>query len=77
MVIAAQHLRFGDSDMAREYRERMADYASMRALDVWDARIDLQRFEDRAGDEEVVREARKRMAERIEAVQKKSVPDFL
>jgi uncharacterized protein (DUF2252 family) len=40
-VIAAQHLRFPGSDaarvaavVAREYRERMADYAHMRALDV-------------------------------------------
>jgi len=42
VVIAAQFLKLPDRDSARvttasvrEYRERMADYASMRALDVW------------------------------------------
>ena len=29
------------TDLVREYRERMADYASMRALDVWYDKIDL------------------------------------
>jgi uncharacterized protein (DUF2252 family) len=49
VVIAAQFLKFPDSDAARvtmdlvrEYRERMANYASMRALDVWYDRIDMQ-----------------------------------
>lgn len=49
-MIAAQDLRLPDSDaarvatdVARAYRERMADYASMRALDVWYDKIDLQR----------------------------------
>jgi len=84
VVIAAQFLRLPDSDAARvatdlvrEYRERMADYASMRALDVWYDKIDMQRFEDRAGDPAVVKEARKRFAERIEAEQRKTVPDHL
>jgi uncharacterized protein (DUF2252 family) len=84
VVIAAQHLRIADSDaarvvtdLAREYRERMADYASMRALDVWYDRIDMQRYEDRSADPEVLKEVRRRMAERIEAEQRKSVPDHL
>ncbi len=84
MVIAAHHLRFAESvaariaiDTAREYRERMTDYASMRALDVWYDRIDPQRYEGRAGDEAVVKAARKRMAERIEAEHRKTVPDHL
>jgi uncharacterized protein (DUF2252 family) len=84
VVIAAQHLRFPDSDSARiatdlvrEYRERMADYASMRALDVWYDKIDMQRYEDRAGDPAVVKAARKRFAERIEAEKRKSVPNHL
>jgi len=84
MVIAAQHLQFADSDAARiaidtarEYRERMADYASMRALDVWYDRIDPQRYEDRSGDEEILKAARKRMTDRIEAQKKKTVPDHL
>ena len=50
IVIAAQHLRLPDSEAAkaatdsvRSYRERMIDYSSMRALDVWYDRIDLDR----------------------------------
>ena len=51
VVIAAQHLELPDSDAARvamdlvrEYRERTLNYASMRALDVWYDRIDLQKY---------------------------------
>jgi len=84
IVIAAQHLRLPDSDAARlamdsarEYRERMADYASMRALDVWYDRIDLQRYEDRAADPEIVKTARKRLAERIEKEKVRSIPEHL
>src|SRR6185437_10992544 len=50
IVIAARHLDLLDSEAAKaamesvcSYRERMADYASMRALDVWYDRIDLDR----------------------------------
>jgi len=82
VVIAAQYLRLPNSETARvatvvvrEYRDRMADYASMRALDVWYDKIDLQRFEDRSGDPDVVRAARKRMADRIEAEKRKSLAD--
>ncbi len=84
VVIAAQYLQLPDSDAARvatdvvrEYRERMADYASMRALDVWYDKIDLQHYVDRSGDPDVVRAARKRMADRIEAEKRKTVPDHL
>ena len=84
VVIAAQHLRLPESDAARaaidlvrEYRERMANYASMRALDVWYDKIDLQRYEDRAADPEVLKEMRKRLAERIEEAQRKTAPEFL
>ncbi len=83
-VIAAQFLRLPNSDAARvaialvrEYRERMADYASMRALDIWYDKIDIQRYQDRSGDPDAVKEARRRMAERIEAEQRKTVPDHL
>jgi hypothetical protein len=55
----------------------MADYASMRALDVWYDRIDMQRYADRSGDPGAVEIARKRMAERIEAEKRKTVPDHL
>jgi uncharacterized protein (DUF2252 family) len=84
VVIAAQHLRLPDSDAARvatdlvrEYRERMADYASMRALDVWYDRIDLQRYQDRSADPDVVQTLRKRVAERIEVEKVKTTPDHL
>lgn len=84
IVIAAQHLQFPDSDasrvvtdVVREYRERMLNYASMRALEVWYDRIDIQRYEDRSGDPEVLAEVRKRLAERIEAERKKTVVDHL
>jgi uncharacterized protein (DUF2252 family) len=84
VVIAAQHLRLRDSDAARaatdlvrEYRERMANYASMRALDVWYDRIDLARYEDRAADPAVLNEVRKRAGERIEQARRKTQPDFL
>jgi hypothetical protein len=84
VVIGAQHLRLADSDAARvatdlvsEYRERMADYASMRALEVWYDKIDAQRYEDRSGDPKILKEIRKRLAERIEAEKKKTVPDHL
>ena len=84
VVIAAQHLRLPQSDAARvaidcvrAYREHMADYASMRALDVWYDKIDVQKYEDRTADPEIVAEARKRFAERIEKEQRKTVPDHL
>jgi uncharacterized protein (DUF2252 family) len=84
VVIAAQHLRLPQSDAARaaidcarSYREHMADYASMRALDVWYDKIDLQKYEDRTADPEVLTEARKRFAERIEKEQRKTVPEHL
>jgi uncharacterized protein (DUF2252 family) len=84
VVIAAQHLRLPDSDAARvatdlvrAYRERMADYASMRALDVWYDKIDLARYADRAADPDTVKRARKRFEERIEAEQRKTVADHL
>jgi uncharacterized protein (DUF2252 family) len=84
VVIAAQHLRLPDSDAARaatdlvrEYRERMANYASMRAIDVWYDKIDLQRYEDRAADPAVLKQMRKRFAERIDEEQRKTAAEFL
>jgi len=84
VVIAAQHLQLPDSDAGRvaidlvgEYRRRMTDYATMRALDVWYDKIDLQRYEDRAGDPDVLKSVRARVAERIETEKRKSVPDHL
>jgi uncharacterized protein (DUF2252 family) len=84
VVIAANYLQLPNSDAARVatdlvrgYRERMSNYASMRALDVWYDKIDLQKYEDRSADPEVRKEARKRFADRLEREQRKSVPDFL
>ncbi|ASV99453.1 DUF2252 domain-containing protein [Paraburkholderia aromaticivorans] len=84
VVIAAQHLElpYGDTtritmDLVREYRERMHDYASMRALDVWYDRIDLQKYQDRTGDPAIVEAARKRIAQRIEMERRRTVPDHL
>jgi uncharacterized protein (DUF2252 family) len=84
VVIAAQFLRLPDSDAARvatdlvrEYRERMANYSSMRALDVWYDKIDMQKYEDRTADPAVMAKGRKRFAARMEKEQRKSVPDFL
>jgi len=83
-VIAAQHLRFSGSeaarlanDIAREYRERTADYAAMRVLDVWYDKIDLQRYEDRYVNPEQQEEVRRRLAKRIEAEQRKTAPEHL
>ena len=84
VVIAAQHLQFHDSDasrvvidVVREYRERMANYASMRALDVWYDKIDVQRYEDRSADPDVLKLVRKRLAERVEGEKQKTVIDHL
>ncbi|MCP3710070.1 DUF2252 domain-containing protein [Paraburkholderia sp. CNPSo 3274] len=84
VVIAAQHLELPYSDtvrlttdLVRQYRERMHDYAYMRALDVWYDRIDLQKYQDKSGDPDIVENARKRIAQRIEVERRKTVPDHL
>ena len=84
VVIAAQFLQLTETeaaraarDLTRAYRERMADYASMRVLDVWYDRIDLQRYQDRSADPAVMAEVRKRMADRIADAQRKNVPDHM
>jgi uncharacterized protein (DUF2252 family) len=84
VVIAGQHLELPYSeivrvttDLVREYRERMHDYASMRALDVWYDKIDLQKYQDRSGDPEIVEAVRKRIAKRIEVERRKTLPDYL
>jgi uncharacterized protein (DUF2252 family) len=80
IVIAARHLDFLDSDAARvatesvcSYRERMADYASMRALDVWYDRIDLERvLKVLPSGAEV-----ERVRQRVEQARRKSLPESL
>lgn len=81
LVIAAQHLRLADGDAARvaaacarAFRERMHDYAAMHVLDVWYDKIDLQRFEDRAGDPKVVQRMRKQLAGQIETERARTAP---
>ena len=77
-VIAGRHLRLSDNDSARaaiatvrSYRERMTDYASMRALEVWYDRIDVERFLKEVPDEE----ARKRAAQRLEKERSRTVAE--
>jgi uncharacterized protein (DUF2252 family) len=80
IVIAARHLDFLDSDAAKaatesvcSYRERMANYASMRALDVWYDRIDLERvLKVLPSGVEV-----ERVRQRVEQARRKSLPDSL
>ena len=80
IVVAARHLDLLDSDAAKAateavcaYRERMTDYASMRALDVWYDRIDLDRvlkvLPSRAEVE--------RVRQRVEQARRKSLPESL
>ena len=81
VVIAARHLKFVESEAAKaatdtvcSYRERMANYASMRALEVWYDRIDAQRVVREMGPTE---EARERIERRIERAREKSTPELL
>jgi Uncharacterized protein conserved in bacteria (DUF2252) len=76
VVIAGRHLRLSDNDSARaatarSYREHIADYASMRALEVWYDRIDLERFLKEAPSEE----ARERIEQRLEKTRGRTVPE--
>ncbi len=80
IVIAAQHLNLPDSeaakaatDLVRSYRERMIDYASMRALDVWYDRIDLDRVLKVLPTGEEV----ERVKQRVEQARRKSLPESL
>ena len=80
IVIAARHLDLLDSEAAKaatdfvcSYRERMADYASMRALDVWYDRIDLDRvLQVLPSGAEV-----ERVRQRVEQARRKSLPESL
>jgi uncharacterized protein (DUF2252 family) len=81
IVIAGRDIRLSDSEAARavkntvrSYRERMYDYANMRALDVWYDSIDVDRFIEEAAPSE---EKRKLIAQRIEKARARSIPEFL
>jgi uncharacterized protein (DUF2252 family) len=80
IVIAARHIDIPDSDAAKaatatacSYREHMDDYSSMRALDVWYDRIDL----DRVLQAVPTKQAADRIRQRVEQARQKSVPDVL
>jgi uncharacterized protein (DUF2252 family) len=80
IVIAARHIGLSESDTGRAaigtvrtYRERMHDYGSMRALDVWYDMISLKRVAKELAREE----DRGRLAQRVEKAQVKSTPDYI
>jgi uncharacterized protein (DUF2252 family) len=80
IAIAGRHIGLSESDTGRTaidtvctYRERMHDYGSMRALDVWYDTISLKRVL-----KEVAREEdRGRIAQRVEKARAKSTPEFI
>jgi hypothetical protein len=78
---AARNLRLAESEAAKaaqdtvcSYREWMANYASMRALQVWYDRIDAERVVQEMGQ---TKEARERIEKRIERAREKSTPELL
>ena len=84
VVIAARHIGLGDSDAAKaatdsacSYRERMANYASMRALDVWYDRIDIEQLARELPDDEARARIEKRIQQRTEQARRKSAPEQL
>ena len=80
VAVAAHHLRLTETESARaaiatvrSYREHMADYSSMRALDVWYDRIDLVRLTEAMPSDEL----RERVGERVGEEREKSTPEHL
>ena len=80
IVIAAQYLRLHESEAARAataaaraYRERMADYSSMRALDVWYDTITVDRVLAETPSEEV----RKRIVKRLQKARQQSTAEYI
>jgi uncharacterized protein (DUF2252 family) len=78
VVLAGRHLQLSQSASARaavatarSYRKRMAEYAFMKALDVWYDKIDVIRYLENLPDEE----ARARAAQRIEEARVRTVPE--
>ena len=78
VVIAGRHLGLRERDSeraarstARAYRERMADYSFMRALDVWYDRIDMATFIEAAPSEEV----RARLEQQMEKARARTVAE--
>jgi len=80
VVVAGRHLRLRENDSVRAagatvraYREQMADYAFMKALEVWYDRIDLESMMERLKKEGASEELRARGEERIEKARARSV----
>ena len=80
VVVAGRQIRLPETDATRaaratvrSYRERIADYASMRALDVWYDAIDVDRF---LGEIDSA-ERREQISQRLDRLQVKNVPEFL
>jgi len=80
VVVAGRQIRLAESDAIRaaravacSYRERMADYAEMRSLDVWYDAIDVDRFLKGMDSDE----RRAQVRERLEKVEKNNVPEYL
>src|SRR5262249_34896449 len=80
VVIAGRYLGLTETESARAaeatvraYREHMADYSSMRALDVWYDTISL----DRILKFEIDDETRERLQQRVEKARERSSPDFV
>ena len=80
VVVAGRHLGLRENDSVRAagatvraYREQMADYAFMKALEVWYDRIDLESLIERVSKETASEEVRARAEERLEQARARSV----
>jgi uncharacterized protein (DUF2252 family) len=78
IVIAGRYIELSESDCARaakatarSYREHTADYASMRALEVWYDRIEIERFLKLDVDERI----RRRFKKRLEKARRRTVTE--
>jgi uncharacterized protein (DUF2252 family) len=80
VVLAGRHIRLSETECHRavaatskSYREHMADYGAMRALDVWYDAIDVDRFLQEMESEET----RERVEQRLKKAREKDTPEFL
>lgn len=79
VVIAGRYLRLSETESARaakatvrSYRERMADYSSKRALEVWYESVDVDDVMERMDGT-----ARERLKKRVKVAEDKSSPEFV
>ncbi len=82
VVVAGRHLGLRENDSVRAagatvraYREQMADYAFMKAIEVWYDRIDLENLMERLNKETASEEIRARFEERIGKARARSVAE--